>query len=80
MKRNGEIRVEMRRMKGRRGEDEISSQGNEGDRMAIGRRPEWGVLVFTSRLIYTKRLALKRSWNYVQVTNPSTPILGISQR
>jgi hypothetical protein len=31
MKRRGE----MRRMKGRRGEVEISSQGNEGDRMAI---------------------------------------------
>jgi hypothetical protein len=35
MKRRGEIRREMRRMKGRRGEVEISSQGNEGDRMAI---------------------------------------------
>jgi hypothetical protein len=35
MKRRGEMRVEMRRMKGRRGEVEISSQGNEGDRMAI---------------------------------------------
>jgi hypothetical protein len=67
-------------MKGRRGEVEMSSQGNEGDRMAIERRPEWGILAFTSRLIYTIELALKRSWNYVQVTNPSTPILGISQR
>jgi hypothetical protein len=35
MKRKGEMRVEMRRMKGRRGEVEISSQGNEGDRIAI---------------------------------------------
>jgi hypothetical protein len=35
MKRRGEMRQEMRRMKGRRGEVEISSQGNEGDRMAI---------------------------------------------
>jgi hypothetical protein len=35
MKRRGEIRQEMRRMKGRRGEVEMSSQGNEGDRMAI---------------------------------------------
>jgi hypothetical protein len=35
MKRRGEMRVEMRRMKGRRGEVEISSQGNEGDRMVI---------------------------------------------
>jgi hypothetical protein len=29
------MRVEMRWMKGRRGEVEMSSQGNEGDRMAI---------------------------------------------
>jgi hypothetical protein len=35
MKRRGEIRVEMRQMKGRRGDIEMSSQGNEGDRMAI---------------------------------------------
>jgi hypothetical protein len=35
MKRRGETRVERRRMKGRRGEVEMSSQGNEGDRMAI---------------------------------------------
>jgi hypothetical protein len=35
MKRRGEIRVEMRQMKGRKGEVEISSQGNEGDRMVI---------------------------------------------
>jgi hypothetical protein len=35
MNRNGEMREEMRRIKGRRGEVEISSQGNEGDRMAI---------------------------------------------
>jgi hypothetical protein len=35
MKRKGEIRVEMRRMKGRRGEVEISSQGNEGARIVI---------------------------------------------
>jgi hypothetical protein len=30
----------MRRIKGRRGEVEMSSQGDEGDRMAIERRPE----------------------------------------
>jgi hypothetical protein len=48
MKRRGEMRREMRRMKGRRGEVEMSNQGNEGDRMAIERRPEWGVLVLTS--------------------------------
>jgi hypothetical protein len=30
----------MKRMNGRRGEVEISNQGNEGDRMAIERRPE----------------------------------------
>jgi hypothetical protein len=35
MKRKGEIRDESRRMKGRRGEVEMSNQGNEGDRMAI---------------------------------------------
>jgi hypothetical protein len=35
MKRRGEMRVERRWMKGRRREVEISSQGNEGDRMAI---------------------------------------------
>jgi hypothetical protein len=35
MKRRGEMRRERRRMKGRRGEVEMSSQGNEGDRMAI---------------------------------------------
>jgi hypothetical protein len=35
MNKRGEIREEMRQMKGRRGEVEISSQGNEGDRMAI---------------------------------------------
>jgi hypothetical protein len=35
MKRRGEMRREIRRMKGRRGEVEMSSQGNEGDRMAI---------------------------------------------
>jgi hypothetical protein len=35
MKRRGEMRVERKQMKGRRGEVEMSSQGNEGDRMAI---------------------------------------------
>jgi hypothetical protein len=35
MKRKGEMSIEMRQMKGRRGEVEISSQGNKGDRMAI---------------------------------------------
>jgi hypothetical protein len=35
MNRKGERRVEMRQMKGRRGEVEMSSQGNRGDRMAI---------------------------------------------
>jgi hypothetical protein len=29
-------------MKARRGEVEISRQGEEGDKMAIVRRPEWG--------------------------------------
>jgi hypothetical protein len=35
MKRRGEMRQEMNRMNGRRGEVERSNQGNEGDRMAI---------------------------------------------
>jgi hypothetical protein len=42
MDKRGEIREEMRRMKGRRCEVEISSQENERDRMAIERRPGWG--------------------------------------
>jgi hypothetical protein len=33
MKRGGEMRREIRRMKGRRGEVEMRSQGNEGGRM-----------------------------------------------
>jgi hypothetical protein len=48
-----EMREEMRQIKGRRWEVEMSSQGNEGDRMAIERRPGWRSLVFTSRLIYS---------------------------
>jgi hypothetical protein len=35
MKKKEEMRRERRRIKGRRGEVEMSSQGNEGDRMAI---------------------------------------------
>jgi hypothetical protein len=35
MKRRGEMRVERRWIKGRRGEVEMSSQRNAGDRMAI---------------------------------------------
>jgi hypothetical protein len=35
MKKKGEMRRERRRIKGRREEVEMSSQGNEGDRMAI---------------------------------------------
>jgi hypothetical protein len=65
-----------------RGEDsgqKKSKKGNEGDRMVIIRRPEWGLLVFTSRLIYIRKLALKQSLDYVKVMNPSTTILRISQ-
>jgi hypothetical protein len=40
MNRKGKMREEMRRMKGRKGEVEMSNQGNEGDRMVIERRPE----------------------------------------
>jgi hypothetical protein len=35
MKKKDEMRRERRRIKGRREEVEMSSQGNEGDRMAI---------------------------------------------
>jgi hypothetical protein len=38
MNKKGETREEIRRMKGRRGEVEMSSQGNEGDRMAIWKK------------------------------------------
>jgi hypothetical protein len=64
------MRDEMRRMKGRKGEVEMSNQGNEGDRMAIERRPEWGVLVLTSRLKYRLKLALKWSSNYTMSHKP----------
>jgi hypothetical protein len=37
-----------------------------------------GFLVFTSQLIYTRKLALKRSWNYSTRQNPNTGILGMS--
>jgi hypothetical protein len=52
MNKKGDIREERRQMKGRRGDVEMSSQGNEGDRMAIARRPRWSILVLTSQLIY----------------------------
>jgi hypothetical protein len=42
MKRRGEMRREIRRMKGRRGDVEISNQGNEGDRMAIVKKTRMG--------------------------------------
>jgi hypothetical protein len=53
----------MKWMNGRRGEVEISNQGNEGDRMQL-KEDQNEVLVFTSRLIYIRELALKRSCNY----------------
>jgi hypothetical protein len=34
------------------------------------RRPEWGVLVLTSRLKYKTKLALKRSLNYTTSHEP----------
>jgi hypothetical protein len=70
MKRKGEMRLETRQMKGRKGEVEMSNQGNEGDRMAIVRRPEWSILVLTSRLKYRLELALKRSSNYTMSHEP----------
>jgi hypothetical protein len=57
-------------MKGRKGDIEMSNQGNEGDRMAIERRPEWGVLVLTSRLKYRIKLALKQSLDYTMSHEP----------
>jgi hypothetical protein len=48
------------------------------DRMAIEEDQNedfWSLLV---DLVYTTKLALKRSWNYVRVTNPSKAILGMS--
>jgi hypothetical protein len=53
-------------------------KGNEGDRMAIEEDQNevfWSLLVD----LYTERLALKRSLTILRVTNPSIPILGISQ-
>jgi hypothetical protein len=58
MKRRGEIRVEMKRIKGRRGEVEMSSQGNEGDRMAIEEDQNgvfWSLLVD----LYTREARFK---------------------
>jgi hypothetical protein len=42
MNKRGEMRRERRRMKGRRGEVEMSNQGKEGDRMT--RRGNWMVI------------------------------------
>jgi hypothetical protein len=70
MKRKDEMRDKIRRMKGRKGEVEMSNQGNEGDRMAIERRPEWGVLFLTSQLKYKVKLTLKRSLNYTMSHEP----------
>jgi hypothetical protein len=56
------IQIDLKKKKKK--EVEVSSHGNEGDRMAIERRPEWGVLVLTSRLKYRIKLTLKWSSNY----------------
>jgi hypothetical protein len=58
MNRRGEMRVEMRQIKGRRGEVEMSSQGNEGDRMAIEEDQNgvfWSLLVD----LYTEETCFK---------------------
>jgi hypothetical protein len=57
MKRRGEMRDERRRIKGRRWEVERSSQGNEGDRIAIEEDQNG---VFWSSLVdlYTVRSSL----------------------
>jgi hypothetical protein len=44
--------------------------------MAIERRPEWGVLVLTSRLKYRMKLALKRSLNYTMCHGSAGTPLG----
>jgi hypothetical protein len=57
MKRRGGMRRDKRRMKGRRGEVERSSQGKEGDRMAIEEDQNedfWSLLVD----LYTQRSSL----------------------
>jgi hypothetical protein len=70
MKMKDKMREERRQMKGRSWEVEMSRKGNEGDRMAIERRPEWGVLVLTSQLKYKLELALKQSLNYTMSHEP----------
>jgi hypothetical protein len=70
MNKKGEMREEMRRIYGKRGEVKMSSQGNEGARIAIERRPEWSILVLTSRLKYRLELALKQSSNYTMSHEP----------
>jgi hypothetical protein len=57
MKKKEEMRQERRRIKGRREEVEMSSQGNEGDRMAIEEDQNgdfWSLLVD----LYTVRSSL----------------------
>jgi hypothetical protein len=57
MKKKEEMRRERRRIKGRRGEVEMSSQGKEGDRMAIEEDQNedfWSLLVD----LYTRRSSL----------------------
>jgi hypothetical protein len=57
MKKKEEMRRERRRIKGRRGEVEMSSQGKEGDRMAIEEDQNedfWSLLVD----LYTRQSSL----------------------
>jgi hypothetical protein len=66
MNRKGEIRDESRWMKGRRWEVEMSSQGNEGDRMAIEEdqdRDPWSLLVdlYTGEARFEAELELDTS-------------------
>jgi hypothetical protein len=48
----------------------MSRQGNEGDRMAIEEDQNGGLPVLTSRLIYRRKLTLKRSSNYTMSHEP----------
>jgi hypothetical protein len=55
----------MKQRRGRRWEDRGAAKEKEEPGLRFIRRPEWGLLVFTSQLIYIRKLALKRSLNYV---------------
>jgi hypothetical protein len=61
---------EMRRIQDKRERVKVIGQIDKRDWMAIERRPEWSILVLTSRLKYKLELALKWSWNYTMSHEP----------